>query len=39
VQSTARLRETDPISSSPQKIIVDGTDSRFFNEVKRELRA
>jgi NitT/TauT family transport system substrate-binding protein len=27
------------ISASPQKIIADGTDWRFLNEVKRELKA
>jgi NitT/TauT family transport system substrate-binding protein len=27
------------IGSSPQKIIADGTDWRFLNELKRELKA
>jgi NitT/TauT family transport system substrate-binding protein len=27
------------VKSSPQKIIAEGTDWRFFNEVKRELKA
>jgi NitT/TauT family transport system substrate-binding protein len=27
------------IKSSPQKIIAEGTDWRFFNELKRELKA
>ena len=27
------------IKSSPQKIIADGTDWRFLNEIKRELKA
>jgi len=27
------------IKSSPQKIIADGTDWRFLNELKRELKA
>jgi hypothetical protein len=27
------------IESSPQKIIADGTDFRFFDELKRELKA
>jgi len=27
------------IKSSPQKIIADGTDWHFFNELKRELKA
>jgi NitT/TauT family transport system substrate-binding protein len=34
-----RLREAGFIKSSPQKIIADGTDWRFLNELKRELRA
>jgi len=34
-----RLRESGFIKSSPQKIIADGTDWRFFNELKRELKA
>jgi NitT/TauT family transport system substrate-binding protein len=34
-----RLHEVDMIKSSPQKIIADGTDWRFLNEVKRELKA
>ncbi len=34
-----RLRETGLIKSSPQKIIADGTDWRFLDEVKRELKA
>src|SRR5438132_1623449 len=32
-----RLHETGFIKSSPQKIIADGTDWRFLNELKREL--
>jgi len=27
------------IKSSPQKIIADGTDWRFLNELKREMKA
>jgi len=27
------------IKANPQKIIADGTDWRFFNEVKREVKA
>jgi NitT/TauT family transport system substrate-binding protein len=34
-----RLRETGFIKSNPQKIIADGTDWRFLNELKRELKA
>ena len=34
-----RLHEVGIIKSSPQKIIADGTDWRFLNEVKRELKA
>ena len=34
-----RMRETGFIKSSPQKIIADGTDWRFLNELKRELKA
>jgi hypothetical protein len=34
-----RLREAGLIKSSPQKIIAGGTDWRFLDEVKRELKA
>jgi NitT/TauT family transport system substrate-binding protein len=34
-----RLREAGLIRSSPQKIIAEGTDWRFLNELKRELKA
>jgi len=34
-----RLHEAGSIRSSPQKIIADGTDWRFLNELKRELKA
>ena len=34
-----RLREVGLIKSSPQKIIAENTDWRFFNELKRELKA
>ena len=34
-----RLREAGLIKSSPQKIIAEGTDWRFLNEIKRELKA
>ena len=36
---TLRMREAGFIKSSPQKIIADGTDWRFLNELKRELKA
>jgi NitT/TauT family transport system substrate-binding protein len=34
-----RLREVGMIRTSPQKIIAQGTDWRFFNELKRELKS
>jgi NitT/TauT family transport system substrate-binding protein len=34
-----RLHEIGAVKSSPQKIIADGTDWRFLDEVKRELKA
>jgi NitT/TauT family transport system substrate-binding protein len=34
-----RMHEAGMIKSSPQKIIADGTDFRFLNELKRELKA
>ena len=34
-----RLREVDMIKSNPQEIIAQGTDWRFLNELKRELKA
>src|SRR5271166_505682 len=34
-----RLHDAGMIKSSPQKIIAEGTDWRFFNELKRELKA
>jgi NitT/TauT family transport system substrate-binding protein len=34
-----RLREAGFIKSTPQQIIADGTDWRFLDEVKRELKA
>ena len=33
-----RLREAGMIKSSPNKILTDGTDWRFLNELKRELK-
>ena len=34
-----RLHELGTIKSTPQKIIAGGTDWRFLNELKRELKA
>jgi NitT/TauT family transport system substrate-binding protein len=34
-----RLREVDMVKSTPQAIIANGTDWRFLNEIKRELKA
>jgi NitT/TauT family transport system substrate-binding protein len=34
-----RLHEAGMISSSPNRILADGTDWRFLNELKRELKA
>jgi NitT/TauT family transport system substrate-binding protein len=34
-----RLHDVGAIKSSPQKIIAEGTDLRFLNELKRELKA
>jgi NitT/TauT family transport system substrate-binding protein len=34
-----RLRETGMVRSTPQRIIAQGTDWRFLNELKRELKA
>ena len=33
-----RLHELGTIKASPQKIIANGTDWRFLNELKRELK-
>jgi NitT/TauT family transport system substrate-binding protein len=33
-----RLHEAGMITSTPQKIITQGTDWRFLNELKRELK-
>jgi NitT/TauT family transport system substrate-binding protein len=33
-----RLHEARVVRSSPKKIIAQGTDWRFFNELKRELK-
>jgi NitT/TauT family transport system substrate-binding protein len=33
-----RLREAGMIRSTPQKIIATGTDWRFLNELKKELK-
>jgi NitT/TauT family transport system substrate-binding protein len=34
-----RLHEVDMIQSSPKKLLAEGTDWRFLNELKRELKA
>ena len=34
-----QLHEAGMIKSSPNKIIADGTDWRFLNELKRELKS
>jgi NitT/TauT family transport system substrate-binding protein len=34
-----RLREAGIIKSSPSRIIAQGTDWRFFNELKQELKS
>jgi NitT/TauT family transport system substrate-binding protein len=34
-----RLRDVGMIKSSPSTIIAQGTDWRFFNELKRELKS
>ena len=34
-----RMRDAGLLKSGPQKIIAEGTDWRFFNELKRELKA
>jgi NitT/TauT family transport system substrate-binding protein len=34
-----RLREAGMIKSTPQRLIAEGTDWRFFNELKKELKA
>jgi NitT/TauT family transport system substrate-binding protein len=34
-----RLRESNFITATPAKILADGTDWRFFNELKRELKS
>ena len=34
-----RLHEAGMIKTTPQKIIAQGTDWRFLNELKRELKA
>ena len=39
VLRAALVQEPGMIKSSPQKIIADGTDWRFLNELKRELKA
>jgi NitT/TauT family transport system substrate-binding protein len=34
-----RLHEAGMIKSSPNQLLAQGTDWRFFNELKRELKA
>ena len=34
-----RLQEVGMIKSNPKRLIADGTDWRFLNELKRELKA
>ena len=34
-----RLHEVGMIKSSPQKLVAQGTDWRFLNELKKELKA
>jgi NitT/TauT family transport system substrate-binding protein len=36
---TLRMKELGMISGTPQKVIAEFTDFRFFNELKRELKA
>ncbi len=36
---SVRLHELGMIKSTPQKLIAEGTDWRFLNELKRELKA
>ena len=33
-----RLREAGMIKSAPQRLIAEGTDWRFLNELKKELK-
>ena len=34
-----RLREAGMVNGTPQKLIAQGTDWRYLNELKRELKA
>ena len=34
-----RLREANMVKAGPQKLIAQGTDWRFLNELKKELKA
>jgi NitT/TauT family transport system substrate-binding protein len=34
-----RLREVGILKGNPQKLLAQGTDWRFFNELKKELKA
>jgi len=33
-----RMHEVGYLKSTPQKIVADGTDCSFFNQLKRELK-
>ena len=37
--SNSRLREAGMVNGTPQKLIAQGTDWRYLNELKRELKA
>ena len=38
-EARARLHEVGMVKPSPQKLIAQGTDWRFWNEVRRESKA
>ena len=38
-QASPSLKELGMIKTNPQQIMSDGTDWRFLNELKRELKA
>jgi hypothetical protein len=39
VSEALRLRETGFVKSNPDKLAAEGTDWRFLNELKKELKA